>query len=135
MDSTRLDRVRTVYEGEEGTTISDSSEERDKITLFPLQATLGYELSQNLFVGKNNLLVEGPADLLYLKSISEHLFNIDREGLDEDIVIVHVGGLDKIPAFISLMTGNELNLVALLDSFDSSGSQQRLQKMIQKKRI
>lgn len=135
VDSTRLDRVRTVYEGEKGTTISDSSEERDKNTLFPLQAALGYELSQNLFVGKNNLLVEGPADLLYLKSMSEHLFNIGREGLDEDIVIVPVGGLDKIPAFISLMTGNELNLVALLGSFGSSGGQQRLQEMIQKKII
>lgn len=33
---------------------------------FPLQAALGYDLTQNLFIGERNLLVEGPSDLVYL---------------------------------------------------------------------
>lgn len=135
VDSTRLDRTRTVYEGAEGTQISDSSEEKDKNTLFPLQAALGYELSQNLFVGKNNLLVEGPADLIYLNAMSEHLKNMGKEGLKEEITIVPVGGLDKIPAFISLMAGNQLNIVAVLDSFNNAKGEQRLQSMIKNKTI
>lgn len=60
VDSKNLHRVRTVYEGEEGSKISDSIQEKDSNTLFPLQAALGYNIAQNLFVAENNLLVEGP---------------------------------------------------------------------------
>ncbi|WP_349730453.1 AAA family ATPase [Peribacillus frigoritolerans] len=135
VDSTNLHRVRTVYEGENGTTISDSIQEKDSRTLFPLQAALGYEIAQNLFVAQNNLLVEGPADLIYLTKMSEVLISGGRIGLREDIVIVPVGGLDKIPAFISLMTGNKLNMVALLDSFNSPKGKQRLDDMVSRKII
>lgn len=135
VDSTKLHRVRTVFESDEGTTISDSIQERDKRTLFPLQAALGYEIAQNLFVAKNNLLVEGPADLIYLTKMSEILTSEGKEGLKEDIVIVPVGGLDKIPAFISLMIGNKLNIVALLDSFTNPKGKQRLDDMVTRKII
>ncbi|MGD6964014.1 AAA family ATPase [Fictibacillus phosphorivorans] len=135
VDSTKLHRVRTVYEGEDGTTISDSIQEKDSRTLFPLQAALGYEIAQNLFVAQNNLLVEGPADLIYLTKMSEILKSDGRTGLNDDIVIAPVGGLDKVPAFISLMTGNKLNMVALLDSFSSPKGKQRLDDMVSRKII
>src|SRR5690554_4895869 len=44
-------------------------------TLFPLQAALGYDIAQNLFISKKNLLVEGPADLIYLTFFSNLLQN------------------------------------------------------------
>lgn len=135
VDSTKLNRVRTVYEGDSGTTISDSIQEKDSRTLFPLQAALGYELAQNLFVAQNNLMVEGPADLIYLTKMSEVLITGGRTGLRDDIIIVPVGGLDKIPAFISLMTGNKLNMVALLDSFNNPKGKQRLDDMVYRKII
>lgn len=135
VDSTKLDRVRTVFEGDEGTTISDSIQEKDSKTLFPLQAALGYEIAQNLFVAKNNLLVEGPADLIYLTKMSELLNNWGKEGLRDDIVLVPVGGLDKIPSFISLMTGNNLSMVALLDSFNSPKGKQKLDDLVIRKII
>ena len=135
VDSTKLHRVRTVYEGDEGTTVSDSIQEKDSRTLFPLQAALGYELAQNLFVAENNLLVEGPADLIYLTKMSELLIEWGYEGLKDEIVIVPVGGLDKVPAFISLMTGNKLNMVALLDSFNNSKGKQRLDDLVARKII
>ncbi|GAE94805.1 hypothetical protein JCM21714_3995 [Gracilibacillus boraciitolerans JCM 21714] len=135
VDSTKLDKVRTVYEGEEGTTISQSIQEKDSRTLFPLQAALGYEIAQNLFISEKNLLVEGPADIIYLTKLSEFLKSVDKEGLRDDVVLVPVGGLDKIPAFISLMTGNKLNIVALLDSFTNSKGKQRLDSLIMKKII
>jgi predicted ATP-dependent endonuclease of OLD family len=135
VDSTKLHRVRTVYEGEDGTTISDSIQEKDSRTLFPLQAALGYEIAQNLFVAQNNLLVEGPADLIYLTKMSEILKSNGKTGLNDDIVIVPVGGLDKVPAFISLMTGNKLSMVALLDSFNSPKGKQRLDDLVSRKII
>lgn len=135
VDSKNLHRVRTVYEGEEGSIVSDSIQEKDSNTLFPLQAALGYNLAQNLFVAESNLLVEGPADLIYLNIMSDILIKEHRIGLKEDIVIVPIGGLDKIPAFISLMTGNKLNMVAVVDSFNNQQGKQKLNDMIRKKII
>ncbi len=37
----------------------------DSDTLFPLQAALGYDIAQNLFVGPDNLVVEGTSDYVY----------------------------------------------------------------------
>lgn len=48
-------------------------EDRGEDSAFPLQAALGYDLSQNLFIGERNLLVEGPSDLAYLDVIGRYL--------------------------------------------------------------
>ena len=51
----KLHRVRTVLETQKGSVISDSIQEKDPNTLFPLQAALGYDIAQNLFISKNNV--------------------------------------------------------------------------------
>ena len=99
ISSEKLDRVRTVFDTKEGTTISETIQEKDPDTLFPLQAALGYDIAQNLFISKYNLLVEGPADLLYLTTISSLLESEGKTFLREDITIVPVGGLDKVTSF------------------------------------
>lgn len=101
IDTNSLNKVRTVYETQDGTVISDSVQEKDPNTLFPLQAALGYDLAQNLFVSKKNLLVEGISDLIYLSIISNLLQDNGREGLDADITIVPTGGADKVASLIS----------------------------------
>ena len=124
VETDHLDRVRTCFETDEGTIISDSIQEKDPNTLFPLQAALGYDIAQNLFVSKNNLLVEGPADLIYLTVFSSILESEKREGLKDSITIVPVGGLDKVTTFISLLRGSKLNVACLLDTFvDQKGKQ------------
>jgi predicted ATP-dependent endonuclease of OLD family len=135
VESKSLQRVRTVYDSDSGSIISDAIQEKDPDTLFPLQAALGYDIAQNLFVSKNNLLVEGPADLNYLTFMSNVLENQGREGLREDITIVPVGGLDKVTSFISLLRGSKLNISCLLDSFNSTKGAQRLDGLIQSKII
>ena len=65
-----LNRVRTVLETDEGSVVSDSIQEKDPKTLFPLQAALGYFLAQNLYISKKNLLVEGVSDLIILTAMS-----------------------------------------------------------------
>jgi predicted ATP-dependent endonuclease of OLD family len=87
----------------------------EKETLFPLQACLGYDITQSLFIGKNSLLVEGPADLLYLSWFSARLKAGGREGLDSRWTIVPCGGLPKIASFIALFAGNHLNVAVLCD--------------------
>lgn len=135
IDTNSLNKVRTVYETQDGTVISDSVQEKDPNTLFPLQAALGYDLAQNLFVSKKNLLVEGISDLIYLSIISNLLQDNDRVGLDSDITIVPIGGADKVASFISLLRGNKLKMVCLLDSFTNQSAEKRLNNMVTKKII
>jgi predicted ATP-dependent endonuclease of OLD family len=135
VDSDHLERVRTIVETETGTHISDTIKEKDSNTIFPLQAALGYNLAQNLFISKKNLLVEGPTDLLYLTILSNILQQEKREGLNEKITIVPVGGLDKVSTFISLLRGNKLDLVCILDSFIDPKSKEKVDDLIKQKII
>ncbi len=135
VESDHLNRVRTCLETEEGTIISDTIQEKDPNTLFPLQAALGYDIAQNLFVSKNNLLVEGPADLIYLTVLSNILETENRTFLKENITIAPVGGLDKVTTFISLLRGSKLNVVCLLDTFTDQKGKQKVEDLIRYKII
>lgn len=130
IDSNHLDRVYTIYETKEGSIISDSVNQKDANTLFPLQAALGYSIAQNLFINENNLVVEGISDLVYLNYMSLILKENGKQGLNDDIVIVPVGGADKVSAFISLMRGNKLNMVCLLDTFTEQKSKANIENLI-----
>ena len=96
-------------------------------TLFPLQAALGYDIAQNLFIGRNNLIVEGPSDLVFLTIFSEFCVGKDFTFLNLKITIVPVGGADKIPTFVALL-GSHLDITVLVDSLVTQN--QRLQDMI-----
>lgn len=138
IDSLKLNEVRTVYDTQNpkiGSIVSDAVEEKDSDTLFPLQAALGYTIAQNLYVSPKNLLVEGISDLVYLNHFSTILKDMGKEGLADDVTIVPVGGADKIATFISLMRGNELSTVCLLDTFTDQGAEVRLKRMVEQKII
>ena len=138
IDSLKLNEVRTVYDTQDpkiGSVVSDAVEEKDSDTLFPLQAALGYTIAQNLYVSPRNLLVEGISDLVYLNHFSTILKDMGKEGLPDDITIVPVGGADKIATFISLMRGNELSTVCLLDTFTNQSAEVRLKRMVEQKII
>ena len=138
IDSQKLNEVRTVYDSQDpkkGSIVSDAIEEKDSDTLFPLQAALGYTIAQNLYISPRNLLVEGVSDLVYLTHFSSILKTENREGLEDNITIVPVGGADKIATFISLMRGNQLDTVCLLDTFTNQQAKARLSKMVEEKII
>lgn len=98
-----------------GTKVRDDVLTQDPDTLFPLQAALGYELTQSLFVGQNTLLVEGPGDILYIQALSDALRRRKRRGLDPRWTVCPAGGIDKIRPFASLFAGNNLNIAVLSD--------------------
>ena len=58
-----------------------------------------------------------------------------REGLSDKITIVPVGGAEKVATFISLMRGNELNCVCLLDTLSEQKARDNLRKMVEQKLI
>ena len=132
--SDRLHQVRTVEDlKEKGTFITSDVTGSDAKTIFPLQAALGYTVAQNLFIGKRNLLVEGPADLVYLKYISAVLEKAGRTVLRDDITIVPTGGLDKVATFIALLGANQLELTVLHDW--ASKPDQRLDTVVEQRLI
>ena len=98
-----------------GTKVSDKVLSTDADTISPLQRALDYELTQTLFVGRHVLLVEGSSDLLYLKWLSRQLEKVGKQGLDYRWTMSIIGGVDRIPGFISLFRGNNLHVAALVD--------------------
>ena len=99
----------------EGTKVRDDVLATDPDTLFPLQGALGYKATQTLFVGKHTLLVEGPSDILFLQAWSSALGRRGRTRLDPRWTICPSGGIDKIQSFVSLFSGQRLQIAALTD--------------------
>jgi hypothetical protein len=110
-----IDAVRTVnIDQDSGTTVSNDPT-GDPRTLFPLQLALGYSLSQSLFVGPNNLVVEGVTDYWILSSISEYLRSVGRNGLPAALTITPAGGAQKVSYMVALLTSEKLRVLVLLD--------------------
>ncbi|WP_395448895.1 AAA family ATPase [Aminobacter sp. UC22_36] len=115
-----LDRVRTVNIHEtEGTTVSNDPS-GDARTLFPLQAALGYDLAQSLFVGPHNLVVEGVTDFWMLSSIGAYLRDSGKKALPADVAITPAGGAQKVSYMVALLSSEDLNVLLLLDDEKAS---------------
>ncbi len=143
VDSQRFERVRIVQDkgidsddplprDEDGTKVFTEVLEAGPDSLFPLQAALGYEIYQTLFIGPNCLIVEGASDLLYLQTISGLLQANGRVGLDSRWTITPVGGSDKVPTFVALIGSQKgLNVATLIDI--QKGDQQTIENLYKRK--
>lgn len=111
----RLDSVRTVNIADKvGTTVTNNPT-GDAKTLFPLQAALGYDLSQSLFVGPNNLVVEGVTDFWIISAVSSYLSDTGKTALSPDLTLTPAGGAQKVSYMVALLTSESLNVLVLLD--------------------
>jgi len=106
-----------------GTKVTNNILETGHDSLFPLQSALGYEITQSLFVGPYCLVVEGPSDLLYLTAFSSINEKLGRIYLDSKWTITPVGGIDKVPAFVSLFGSQKTLKLAVLIDFQSKDKQ------------
>ena len=128
VDPKRFDRTRIVQdlsiesnsedlpEQLQGTRVTTEILDATPDSLFPLQAALGYEIYQTLFIGPNSLIVEGVSDLLYIQTMSTILQGRGRAGLSAEWIVTPVGGSDKIPTFVSLIGAQrQMNVAVLMD--------------------
>ncbi|WP_026820196.1 ATP-dependent nuclease [Arthrobacter castelli] len=117
VETDRIARTRIVEDGgpETGATVTQEVLTVGESSLFPLQAALGYDIAQHLFIGDANLLVEGSSDFVFLDTLSRMLRDRDRTGLDSHWQILTAGGASNIPAFVALM-GRNLEVTVLIDS-------------------
>lgn len=111
----QLDSIRTVNIDEKAGTTVTNDPSGDSRTLFPIQAALGYSLAQSLFIGPNNLVVEGITDYWMLSSISEYLADQGKTGLIPEVTMTPAGGAQKVSYMVALLSSEELNVVVLLD--------------------
>ena len=123
IDGDHLENVKIVFEDKNNfgvTKVSDDVWPKDKDSLFPLQAGLGYSLAQTLFYSKYQLVVEGITDYFILKAMNELLFQQKRTTLHNDVVISPAGGTKNMMPLASMLVGNDVQIVVLLDG-DESG--------------
>lgn len=116
IDADRLEESRAVWEAEDGSTkVSEDVWPRDKDSLFPLQAALGYQLAQGLFLSKRQVIVEGLTDYWLLKALDHALGVLGHPRLRDDIVLVPSGGTTRLFPLAAMLLGHEVEVVALLD--------------------
>ena len=117
IDMERLDNIRVCIENKDkGSTVSEDFYAADEHARFPLQAALGLSISQSLFIGPYNLVVEGITDFWLLSTLATILRSENRTSLDERVVITPSGGATKAAYVATMLQGQELNVVVLLDS-------------------
>lgn len=121
VNPSKLDRVRIVEDkgAKRGSVATQETLAVGVDSLFPLQAALGYDIAQNLFIGPNNLVVEGTSDYTYLSLLSDHLVSLGREGLHSKWRILPAGGAANIPSLVALI-GQGLDVTTLIDGGPSA---------------
>lgn len=132
IDAERLETVRPVYEDAAtgSTRVSEDVWPKDRDALFPLQAALGYQLVQSLFISKRQILVEGITDYWIFKALDHALRTTGRVGLDPSVIITPSGGASRMLPLASMLTGHHVDLAAVLDG-DETGRREG-KKLVQR---
>ncbi|MFV8231536.1 AAA family ATPase [Mycolicibacterium fortuitum] len=117
IDGDHLEEIRPVWEDREtgSTKVSEDVWPKDKDALFPLQAALGYQLAQSLFISRYQVLVEGITDMWIVKALDAALPVTGRAGLRDGIIITPGGGAGRVLPLASMLVGHEVQAAALLD--------------------
>lgn len=130
LDASRLNRARPVEdvvtnkvdesgaEVAEGTKVFEDWWSADSVTLFPMRGCLAYAITQSMFIGPHSLLVEGPADLMFIDWFKRKLASLKRPTLDRRWVITPCGSISKISAFLALFGSNHIHCAVLCDFAD-----------------
>ena len=124
IDLQKPDRIRVISETEAGTVVhSDLTQSQPEAKLV-LQAALGMSGRTSFLLSPLNLVVEGVDDYWIVTELSNLLRRSGEEGLPEDLFITPAGGASEAAYIGTLMIGQKLGVVVLLD-FDKSGTDAR----------
>ena len=117
IDADHLENVRPVYEDPVtgSTKITEDVWPKDKDALFPLQAALGYQLVQSLFISKRQAILEGITDYWLFKSLDYAVQATGRSGLDPSIILTPSAGASRMIPLASMLIGHEVDVVGVLD--------------------
>lgn len=117
IDMERLDTVRFCTESKDkGSRVTTDFEAADQPTRFPIQAHLGMSMSQSLFVGSFNLVVEGITDFWLISTMASIMRDGGKASLDERVVVTPAGGATKAAYVGTMLQAQQLSVLVLLDS-------------------
>lgn len=127
VDPDRLDRVRKVYIGTDGTSkatanlTENDGDGSQKGAAYAVHAALGLSVAESLMLGCVPVIVEGPSDQHYLTAIKNVLIAAGKLNPGRELVFPPAGGTRGVKAVASILGGRDEELpVVLLDS-DTSG--------------
>lgn len=124
IDLHKPDRIRVISETDNGTVVhSDLTQSQPEAKLV-LQAALGMSGRTSFLLARQNLVVEGVDDYWVVVELSNLLRKSGGEGLPEDLFVTAAGGASEAAYIATLMIGQKLDVVVLLD-LDKSGAEAR----------
>jgi hypothetical protein len=144
IDPHRLASVRTVADTVEktpdgqdlfkGTKVGDTVLSTDHDTLLPLKASLGYRIVRSISESRRVLLVERPAEVLYLQWFATRLREMGRASLGSEWSIVPCGNLTGLASLVGLMSESKAESTVLLSLPDECGdlaSNEEVERLLQ----
>ncbi len=127
VDADRLERVKAVYVGADGTTrISADLKAADQKTpesrsIYPVFAALGLSVSRTLFLGCKAVIVEGPSDQFYLSAIKTMLIGKGLIKPAKEILFIPAGGVRGVKAVMSVVMGLDEEFPPVVLDSDQAG--------------
>ncbi|KQQ18673.1 hypothetical protein ASF48_17275 [Rathayibacter sp. Leaf299] len=137
-DELDLVRIAEMQDRTAGTKIHSRLQVDDPRSVFPLQAALGYELAQNMFSQKRNLVCEGVTDMFYLNAANDAAAADSGPTFKNSPAIIPAGTASKVAYFVTIYAGQNLGVAALLDSDgagDLAAQQDALVALLPKKAV
>lgn len=133
VDPTKYEKLRAVHDRatredpDLAVVVTSVDLTSDRDTLLPVEAALGYAVSQHLFRGPGqHLAVSEVSDLIYLQRLTEHLLRSGEDaGLNPRLAVIPVAGAGNMPAFLALM-GRHRPLSALIDGSRATNGWDRI---------
>ena len=124
IDLREPERIRVLSETERGTIVTDDLTQTQPEAKLVLQAALGMSGSTSYLLSARNLVVEGVDDYWVVAELSNLLQRSGEEHLPDDVFITAAGGASEAAYIATLMIGQRLDVVVLLDS-DKAGKDAR----------
>lgn len=124
IDLRKPGRIRVVNEGAGGTTVHTDLTRSEPEAKFVLQAALGVSGCNSLLLSQSNLVVEGVDDFWVLSELSNLAVRSGEAGLPDELFITPAGGAAEAAYLATLMIGQKLDVVVLLDH-DHAGEESR----------
>lgn len=122
IDLRKPERIRVLSETSAGTKVTDDLMQTQPESKFTLQAALGMSGSTSYLMAQRNLVVEGVDDFWIITELSNLLIRAGLDGLPDDVYITAAGGASEAAYIATLMIGQKLDVVVLLDS-DKAGDE------------
>jgi len=115
------ERIRGVFKEVRpgGTTVDNKPYRPTKGGYYePIRTSIGLTLGNSLFIGGNNLIVEGISDQILITAFSRYLIRKeDQPFIDlQNICITPAGGADNVPYFAYLCHNENMTSVVFLDN-------------------